>query len=152
MIEQNFTYFNETSGKAESTMAPALVHANYCDQKIDEFKNLGLWLYDKSSSAAHGLICKPYDVKNTHFYRTDWEGTIKRSVEDISQVKSKFANGQLVRIHKKSSIYLVQNQTLFAFPNADTFVKMGFEWKNVNHVRLYNFIKFFPVGPDLPSL
>ena len=49
-----------------------------------------------------------------------------------------------------NTVYLAQNGTGRPFPNVDTFVKMGYEFKDI-----YVFQRMphrFPDGPELPNL
>lgn len=174
MVEQGFTREDPDTKTKERQMAPVLVHANYCDQKIDEFKNLGLWLapdflpgvvadtanttevanvIDTNPGTNGHLHCKYYNFSETTYVKTDWNVSITNAMNDIDEVKSKLVNGSLVRLFRKPSIYLVMDGVLHPFPNHDTITAMGYSWNQINHLRAYNFIKFLPVAPqELPEL
>lgn len=155
MNDQNFTAINPNTGKEDKTMAPVLIHGNYCQDKIEEFKNLGLWIAPENADGFSNvnMQCKNYNLNQTVFYNTDWKNTLAKAEADIAEVKSKFANNSLVRLFRKPQIYLVRDGVLHPFPTPDTILAMGYTWSQVNHLRAYNFIKFVPVAPqELPEL
>lgn len=64
--------------------------------------------------------------------------------------RKKIADGVVLRGVKSRTVYLMENQVLRAFPNGETFMKMGFEWGQIQLFQ-QNEVDSWPKGPDLPS-
>lgn len=87
-----------------AVILPALIHANFCDDKIEEFKNLGLWLLEPppaflpspltvATEAAAGeedisyeppSVCRPYDPAYTAMAKVDWATVLQNANHDVN--------------------------------------------------------------------
>jgi len=86
-----------------AVILPALIHANFCDDKIEEFKNLGLWLLepppaslqnsptetvdarnsDEDASYESPSACRLYNPLHTPMAKVDWFSTLQAAHQDV---------------------------------------------------------------------
>ena len=152
VVEQNFTHGNKEGDLP--TMTPRIIHANYCDDKISEFKNLGLWLSNhdqftiKSNNNTYDqpLICNNYLFNETSYAKTNWNDKILKANNELNKMKPLLKNGTVLKLHKWPTIYLCMDNTLRPFPNGETFIKMGYGWKDVKYPGPFNLFKTLPIG------
>lgn len=163
-------------------VTPALVHVNYCDDKIAEIARLGLWLVphkdrhsDKHqgnalghgesdlsseapyfnashSSASSQRQCRKFDLRKSTFGLSPWEDRVEHAKKELDDARHKFSNNSIVKLHRDPRTYLVVNGTLRAFPDMETFNKMGYDYRKLHWMKTYNFIKQLLVGEELPTL
>lgn len=104
------------------------------------------------------LLANPVDnitrASETFNFETNYDKedfpNIKETNYDYRAPLLNFKDGDLVKGQGRS-IFLVKNKTLHEFPDADTFVGMGYEWNNVSNWPSYMF-NLFTIGNPVPPL
>ena len=158
---------------------PALIHVNFCSDKNDELEKRDLWLYahtnesdkdvwthtDKMGGSLHNpyhtennhhhhFSCREYNRPQTHFTRMLNFSQEVHNIRERKASESKRLNvsNTLMKRNEGRSVYLLGNDSmLHAFPNGDTFAKMGFEFENVNNLATSIFSSF-SVGEELDDV
>ena len=140
MEAQNFQILNVTTGMYEKSMSPAVIHANYCGDKLLEFERLGLLLirrnnntfprirlekgfmshrYGKPMSKLRSYnhfnssqsICEKYLFKNTNFGTRNWTQEIQSAGNELLELKKQvFRNGTIQKVYDKD-----QGERIFNF-------------------------------------
>lgn len=128
--------------------APVTVHANYCDNKKSNLGSLGLWLaegYDSTSS------CRAFNLSNTFFGKIDWDVESFRVQQELFSVRQMPNNTVFKFVHKPHVfLYTSDNNMIRPFGSGETFLNMGYEWKNVRNIKTqYSFFMNFTVGSTL---
>ena len=78
-----------------AVILPAIIHANYCKDKIEEFKNLGLWLLEPppdflpspltvKGGQEPASVCRPYDPAYTAMAKVEWVTVLKNARHDVN--------------------------------------------------------------------
>jgi hypothetical protein len=65
------------------------------------------------------------------------------------QPKIPLKEGEVLRGTGSRTVYLVRDQQLHAFPNADTFIGMGYDWDQIK-VYYQDEVNLMPIGSELP--
>jgi hypothetical protein len=100
----------EVNQTTPAVILPAIIHANFCDDKIEELKNLGLWLLKLDTPSPDTLlspltdtpetipgnkldvlykppqanICRPYDSAHTAMAQVEWATVLQRAHLDVN--------------------------------------------------------------------
>ena len=135
----------QTNQSADNVFySPVAVHANFVVDKAGALDRNGLWLPQNNGK------CKSYHISQTEWGgRINWPNEIRKANKDVSDFVAS-CNNRVIKYPLTATVYLVQNGTARAFPNSDTFVKMGFLFKNV--IALQKVLYRLPEGPQLPDL
>ena len=124
--------------------SPVAVHANFVVDKAGALDRNGLWLPQSNGK------CKSYHLSQTEWGgRINWSKEIRKANKDVLDFVAS-CNNRVIKYPLTATVYLVQNGTARAFPNSDTFVKMGYLFKDV--IALQKVLYRLPEGPQLPDL
>jgi hypothetical protein len=106
------------------------------------------------SPTDNSVSCTVYNLSSNHY------STMLNFKKTYAEAKA-VSDGELLAVNKPGElikratgrdIYLVGNDSvLHAFPNGDTFIKMGYEWGQVKSIMDYVFGRFH-VGEAIPDL
>ena len=136
----------QTNRSADNNVffAPVAVHANFVVDKAGALDRNGLWLPQDNGK------CKPYHISQTEWgRRINWPNEIQKANKDVRDFVTS-CNNRVIKYPLTAAVYLVQNGTARPFPNSDTFIKMGFLFKDV--IALQKVLYRLPEGPQLPDL
>jgi Nucleotide-diphospho-sugar transferase len=151
MNEFNFQIWNDTSHKFEKTLAPSIIHMNFCDDKILELNRLGMWLpQDKNEYSSN--VCKQYRYEDTVYGKSDWNAKIAASNDELSKIEKMLVNGSVIKLHRWPRMYMYYDGKFRIFQNGETFEALGLDWKSIHYPGPYNMLKAIPAGEPLPDL
>jgi len=91
----------EVNQTTPAVILPTLIHANFCDDKVDVMKKLGLWLFEPPpdtseasipGSAKQGVLYKPpqanvcrlYNPAHTAMAQVEWSTVLQRAHLDVN--------------------------------------------------------------------
>ncbi len=133
-------------------IAPTIMHANYCDHKIECLRTKGLWrsipfeLYMKQKTKTVDTfqscdLCKAIDYKATWFGNLRWGTEFLNAQEEIFAVQNMNINDTF-RVGRNKDIYLVTSEGYRAFTSGQQFLDRGFTWDQVKHIKNEYFFSF----------
>ena len=117
--------------------------------------NLNAWLprseYDPALSK-NKTVCSRLDVSNTVYGQVNWPSVLTDANNELILARSQFANGSVVKLHRRRNFHLVINGELCGVPDYDTLTAMGLGQEKIKNIKLYNFLKFLKFGNDFPKI
>jgi hypothetical protein len=134
-------------------IVPAVLHANFADNKRYEFSARGLWLYNDTSET-HS--CLPLDINSA--LQINWQNDLPKAQTDVKNALKAFYNSSAIKLPRPNNklLYMVVDDrppfSLCSFPDDETFYKMGYNDSSLHFIGSYSFLKFIHIGYDLPSL